>query len=298
MSHRPINELLDLADRKLDITYSRGILLSLLCMLLCVVLPALVHYVLQRCNHLETNFRGNKIPNSFGIVFLLITVPCISLARYTYLPGWKDAPLWSCGIIGFGILGLIDDVLGDKSIKGIRGHIMALLTKGKVTTGLVKFVGGGLLSLWLAKQHEVVLGVRMVESTLIIALCSNAMNLLDLRPGRACGAFLLTSGSLIGYWVVHGDNELIPLLLIFIPACRVWLLDSQVKCMLGDAGSNLLGAALGIGIVFSPCTDLWRHGTFVALILFHILTERYSLSKLIAANPILRFTDSLFGERE
>src|SRR5260370_41161378 len=55
-------------------------------------------------------------------------------------------------LVVFGLVGLADDLWGDRSIGGFRGHLRQLVEHGRVTTGLVKLaVGGGgalMLGLW------------------------------------------------------------------------------------------------------------------------------------------------------
>ena len=46
------------------------------------------------------------------------------------------------GTLGFGFIGLLDDLVGATSTKGFKGHLGAL-RHGNVTTGLVKLVWGG-----------------------------------------------------------------------------------------------------------------------------------------------------------
>src|SRR5262249_2132501 len=129
-------------------------------------------------------------------------------------------------------VGLADDLWGDRTAGGFRGHLRQLVEKGRVTTGLIKLaVGGGAslaLGLWLAGGAAPLLlrgvlepaapssasrpplpdlaprpppawlgGLEVLASALVIALCANTVNLLDLRPLRALkgfglGALLLT----------------------------------------------------------------------------------------------------------
>ena len=305
LGHRPLNELLDQADAWLksnpELAFfsgnARGLFIAALCLLLTMLVLPTVTWMLRRTKHLELNYRGNSIPNSFGVAFLFISIPCIYMMQYLYLPGWQECVTWYVGLTSFALLGLLDDLWGDKSIKGLRGHVMALFTQQKITTGFIKAIGGGLLALWIARQHEAFLSGHAVESACVIALSANAFNLLDLRPGRSCGIFLLSAGSLIYYWVKRGEVSILPLSLIWVPAWPIWQRDASAKVMLGDTGSNLIGAAFGMGIVFSPSSYFVRHGVLLVLVLFHLMTERYSLTKLIEKNRVLRFADSLLGER-
>ena len=61
---------------------------------------------------------------------------------------------------------------------------------------------------------------------------------------------------------------------------------------MGDTGSNVLGISIGILIVFGYSINI-RIGWLVFLIFIHILTEKYSLTKLIENNKVLNFIDKL-----
>ena len=62
--------------------------------------------------------------------------------------------------------------------------------------------------------------------------------------------------------------------------------------MLGDAGSNALGAALGYGVVVGV-GEGWRWGVLAVLALLNIASERVSFSRVIDAVPPLRWADRL-----
>ena len=62
--------------------------------------------------------------------------------------------------------------------------------------------------------------------------------------------------------------------------------------MMGDAGSNVLGISIGIFMAFGYSMNV-KIGWLVFLVLIHILTEKYSLTKIIEKNKVLNFLDRL-----
>jgi UDP-N-acetylmuramyl pentapeptide phosphotransferase/UDP-N-acetylglucosamine-1-phosphate transferase len=189
-------------------------------------------------------------------------------------------------VLGFGFLGLLDDVVGDGDRRGLRGHVGAAL-HGQVTTGFVKLVGGIVVAYWAVAGAEVLDSLR---GALVIAATANLGNLFDRAPGRtikvsivgvavvfACG---LTLGSAIGMLIVvaAGVGVLVP--------------DLRERCMLGDTGSNVLGAAVGWGLVAA----LEPRGQWIALavvVALNLLSEKVSFSRVIDATPPLRWFDRL-----
>src|SRR5205823_3537568 len=128
------------------------------------------------------------IPVGYGLVILLWSSAALAVLTRA-LPGHRsETAAYFAVVVGFGGLGFLDDWFGDRSATGIRGHIRAL-TRGKVTTGLVKAVGGLALGLLVARFVQRQSWPDAVLNGLVIALAANSVNLLDLRPGRACAAF-------------------------------------------------------------------------------------------------------------
>jgi hypothetical protein len=165
-----------------------------------------------------------------------------------------------------------------------------------MTTGLIKMVGGATLGFaipWIALHHSWPLSLLEGAG---IALCANAFNLLDLKPGRAGAVFLLIGACLVWLgWSVAGN--LPPLLYVLIPALVVDVLDARGLVMLGDTGSNLIGAALGLELVIQLDNVASEAALVLLLVAFHILAERRSLSKIIESNRFLRTVDSWTGLR-
>jgi hypothetical protein len=121
------------------------------------------------------------------------------------------------------------------------------------------------------------LATRKVSGALLVGLGANFMNQLDTRPGRALKAYLVGS------------------LLVGAPArSAVFLLpyDLREMAMLGDAGSNALGAMLGLSSV-DRLTGRSRWLAIGALAGLTLLGERRSLGELIERTPGLRTLDRL-----
>ena len=87
-------------------------------------------------------------------------------------------------VFGFGFLGLIDDLAAVGEDRGFKGHLGAL-REGRVTTGLLKLVGGA-GGRGRARGHARASSraARSSSTPLLIALAANLGNLLDRAPGR------------------------------------------------------------------------------------------------------------------
>jgi hypothetical protein len=163
-------------------------------------------------------------------------------------------------------LGLADDLWSGPE-RGLRAHLRA-----GATTGTLKLVGIPLWALWRT---------RSPTGAVLVALCANVLNQLDTRPGRALKAFLL--GSLLLRGAPRGALAVAVLLTPY---------DHREMAMLGDAGSNALGAVLGLHSV-RRLTGPRRLGAIGALVGLTVLADRRSLGELIESTPILRSLDAL-----
>lgn len=191
-------------------------------------------------------------------------------------------------IMTMGAVGLIDDLIGNRTTLGLRGHLRLLL-KGKLTTGGLKALVGGLISLLVSS----LLSFNMKEiilNTLILALFTNFLNLLDLRPGRAIKGFLFIST----IFIFTGLLEEVKTILISFMAYTVAYLPQDIrgKSMMGDVGSNSLGIILGIVTIINYKLYI-RYIVLGLLVLIHLVTEKYSLSEIIEKNFLLKFLDEL-----
>lgn len=248
--------------------------------------------MITRTGFVRPNFKNNPIPVSAGVIFPVSLV----LSYIPLLLVWPENQLLKAFIYIFVVtfasfLGLIDDFWGSREISGLKGHLGSLL-KGKMTTGGLKALWGGVLSLVVALISGPLIYIPV--NALLLALSINAINLLDLRPGRAGKVFIL--GALVFGIIGRQHVEIILLALTFGSICAFLPLDLKARTMMGDAGSNALGAALGLMAIWLLGLEA-RVILLVFLILFHLVTEKYSLTRLIAKNRVLNFLDMLGREK-
>ncbi len=243
--------------------------------------------MLQDAGSVRKNYLGNDIPVSVGLSFPLAMM--LVLLVYALLGFYQNSYHWFIlGLISISFLGFIDDMLGQRDTLGFKGHFGALF-RGRLTTGGLKAVGGGVIALFLA---VFIAGEwwNIILNTLIIALFTNMMNLLDLRPGRAVKGFLIFLLAITIIATGRMDYLLLtPLLgvvLCYFPQ------DLRARAMMGDAGSNVLGLSLGFLVVTSLSLTA-RLGFLVFLLAMHIYTEKFSLTNTIENNVLLRTIDQL-----
>jgi glycosyl transferase family 2 len=163
-------------------------------------------------------------------------------------------------------IGLADDLWSGPE-RGFREHLRA-----GATTGTLKLVGIPLWALWRT---------RSPSGAVLVALSANLLNQLDTRPGRALKAFLLAS-----LLLRNTPRDALAVAVLLAPY------DHREMTMLGDAGSNALGAVLGLGSV-RRLTGLRRIGAIGALAALTALADRRSLGELIESTPGLRDLDAL-----
>lgn len=277
----------------------RAALPFLLALAIAVLLAQPILSALRAAGHTRPNYRSRELPFPFGVLILiaapLALAPLVLIERiaHTTILYPQLIPV-SVYVLGVACLGLIDDTLGDPSgvaagPRGWRGHGEAAL-RGELSTGTVKAVGSLGLALLVTDYANPSIG-RWLLAAAVLVLATNTLNLLDLRPGRALKAFVL-----IGAGLTIGVRELRPLwtLGLFVGAALVaGVYDLRERAMLGDTGSNLLGALAGLWLVIT----LGQTGQLITLALLVIVTvygELRSISELVARVPLLRELDS-FG---
>lgn len=159
-------------------------------------------------------------------------------------------------------IGLADDLLAGPE-RGVRTHLRAGMTTGTLKAVAIPLYG-------LART-------RSVSGALLVALAANFLNQLDTRPGRALKAYLAVAP------LVRAP---------LVPAVLVAPYDLREMTMLGDAGSNALGALLGLSSV-DRFTGRGRKVAIAALAGLNLLGETRSFNELIDGSPFLSCLDRL-----
>ncbi len=236
----------------------------------------------------RTNFRGNRIPAIAGVVVVLIAAAgslvllavSESIDSEVSFAGFQAAA-------GFGVLGLLDDLGADSSGGGFRGHLRAL-RRGKVTTGLLKMGGGGLVAAMTAGLITSGGVAGWVRDTLFIALAANLANLFDRAPARTTKVAVLVFVGLAASTALAPEVAIAALVVGAAAGLAPFELGEHL--MQGDTGVNVIGALLAVSaVVVTPPVGLWIALVVVAGL--NVLSEKVSFSKVIAANPVLRAID-------
>jgi len=177
------------------------------------------------------------------------------------LVGWLAGARRDTAVTAIAALGLADDVWSGEE-RGIRAHLEA----GR-TTGVLKLAGIPVVG---------IAATRSLSGGLLVAGCANLMNQLDTKPGRALKAYLaaaLLLGAPLGFAIL-----LLPY-------------DLRERVMLGDAGSNALGAMLGLNSV-ERIHGWGRWAAVAAVTGVNLFGERRSLGALIERTPVLSELDA------
>jgi hypothetical protein len=186
-----------------------------------------------------------------------------------------------------GAAGLADDLAG-AGPRGLRAHVASLL-RGRPTTGILKLAVGVAAGVILA----VMLGggaVRMAAAAVLMAACANVWNALDVAPGRALkwGAVVLA----LLLPVTWGDPAGLVVGATVGSAVGLLPFDLLERGMLGDAGSNPLGLAVGFGLAAGLPTPGVVIAAAAALAL-QVVAETVTISRVVEVVPLLRWFDGL-----
>lgn len=242
---------------------------------------------------LRRNHRGVPVPTGLGIAVLLgigaglgLVAVVHAIDPHALTPAValvSSAEVAFLGF-GFGLLGLYDDI-SEQPERGWRSHVPALL-HGRLTPGALKLVGGASLALIVGATVSTSLGWAFAHAA-IIALMANLFNGLDVRPGRAVKVYLVAAVPL----TILGKFLLVPLAATLGAVAAFGAFDLRERAMLGDAGSNAIGAILG-GAIIAVSPPAWlRLGLLALLVALTAVAEGPTLSAWIDRIGPLRAFD-------
>ena len=244
----------------------------------------------------RANYRDQMLPTAGGLLVVLAVVAVegarvglgtVGVGTRPALDGTRPLVLLVC--VGFGLLGLLDDLLASGEDRGFGGHLRAL-SRGHVTTGLIKLVGGGALALVIAAAPGIEGRAQVFADAAVIALAANLGNLLDRQPGRALKVGIV---AWIPLAIIAGSDAfgvaMAPVIGAFLATFPD---DLGERLMLGDAGANVLGAVLGLGVVLETAGST-RVVVLCVLVALNLASEWVSFGRVIHRVGFLRRIDEL-----
>jgi UDP-GlcNAc:undecaprenyl-phosphate/decaprenyl-phosphate GlcNAc-1-phosphate transferase len=244
------------------------------------------------------NYRGRPVPVVLGVSLgVALAAPGLAVLVVFAVGGHGGLAhagrlllLLAGGATVF-MAGIYDDLRPGQA-RGLTGHLRQL-ARGKLTAGGVKLLAG-VAGAALASMAVGVAGWALLLGVPAAAGATNAVNLQDVAPGRALKAFLAavvvltvaswrSDGAVVEAAGLGGALALLPL-------------DLGERAMLGDAGANLLGYLVGVGLLAS--LPAWGLGVALAVVLMlHVAAETVTLSRIIRATPPLRWLDDVGREQ-
>lgn len=262
----------------------------------CLRFPVL--RFLTRYEITARNYKGRTIPTAAGIyLWLSFNIFIVFLSLFHPIQFALQIGVWlvfssSMTIVFF--VGWLDDTIGENDVKGMSGHVRFFRETKTMTTGLLKAVTVVIVSFWSViyvhvHVHEEQF-VWLAVQWFLIVLLTNSLNLMDLRPGRALKSSLLLITVLL--FCAHDSQYISFLFPLIIGILALLPEDLKAKAMIGDAGANLIGYA--IGFCYAISAPYWLLTLVLSLaIALHITAERTSISLLIARNRLLNWLDEV-----
>jgi len=262
-----------------------GIILVIITFFLTKLIMTPLKVLLISSGAVRKNYQGKDIPIGLGLVLLFGIIP--SFFIYGIIRKDENTFLIMLVLTLTLLVGLIDDLLGNHSVKGLKGHLLKLFIKKELTSGSLKAIFISVISLLVALYYWENT-ILFVLNFVILILTTNSFNLFDVRPGRAIKVYFLAYGLIS----IFSPQNTFYLGLIFTGLIAYAPLDFRGKGMLGDTGSNFLGMAVGLALIFN-LAFISKVVAAILLIVLHFYTEKKSLTELIEKIFILRLIDNL-----
>ncbi|HOJ77514.1 MAG TPA: phospho-N-acetylmuramoyl-pentapeptide-transferase [Bacillota bacterium] len=252
---------------------------------------------------LRLNYRDEEIPAVGGLIFTVLLPFTVGLGMLLNIKSFTNlnSVLFLFMVIGMSFLGFVDDLIGTNEYKGFKGHFKALLFEKKLTTGGFKAIFGALIAMVFAISTAKLYDAGfftwwiILSSFLFVVLGANTINIFDLRPGRAGKVFIIAFLLIIAF-----SKDLESYIGLFVPILAIMLyylrFDLKARIMLGDVGSNVLGATLGMMMAWM-LTDFGKIIALIILVAIQVIAEKYSFTALIEKYGWLRYLDEL-GRRK
>lgn len=240
----------------------------------------------------KKNYKGILVPYSGGTIiffsliasfFIFFKTDRISIIKFFYFTAISFVVY---------LTGMVDDILGDGKIKGVKNNILSLI-KWTFSTGIIKAIVIFSTSLFI---HYFFNEEYWYLKGIITAFTANLFNLMDLRPGRCIKLYFIISAFLY-FGFLRWTGELY--FMLFTILIGYYYFEAYGYSMLGDSGSNLIGFLVGLMQSEMLATGLLPLViNMVLLLLIQIILDRWSLTKIIESNYWVDYLDRFFTERQ
>jgi hypothetical protein len=240
----------------------------------------------------RTNVNKREVPVVLGFGILFGTVGgafalVFSISVFDDAPvGRVSASLVVAIVVVMFAAGIFDDLRGDERARGFRGH-MTSAGAGRLTGGVVKVAAGGVAGALAAIPAD---GAgHKIEVFLLVGLTANLFNLLDRAPGRALKvAFLF----FVPLMVLGPAAHVVGVAGLGGAAVAVTSADLRERAMLGDAGANPIGAAIGLALAYS-LDEPFRLVAVLVIGALNFASERVSFSRVVDSTAWLKALDRI-----
>jgi UDP-GlcNAc:undecaprenyl-phosphate GlcNAc-1-phosphate transferase len=247
------------------------------------------------------NYRGATVPVGAGVLLTVAVLTAeavlvvVDAIRRHHAIDIGPTILVVVTALGFGLLGLVDDLAATGDERGFVGHIRALAA-GRLTTGGLKLIGGGLLALVVCGAARTDgIGPLLIDASLV-SLAANLGNLFDRAPGRAIKFGTIALVAVLLMASIADRSQLTGVAMVLGAALGLLLFDLREELMLGDAGSNVIGATVGLALVLT-CGLATRVAVLAVVVALNLASERVSFGRVIDDVAALRFVDRLGRRR-
>jgi len=160
------------------------------------------------------------------------------------------------------------------------------LASGRLTAGALKLTGGAIIAFVVGASLSRSIGWA-VASAATIALMANTFNALDVRPERAAKFYIVAAVPM----TILGKYLQVPLSATLGAVAAFAAFDLRERAMLGDAGSNAIGAILGGAIIAVDPPAWFRLALLAFLLALTAVAEGPTLSGWIDRIGPLRALD-------
>ncbi|WP_353892358.1 hypothetical protein PRVXH_001703 [Proteinivorax hydrogeniformans] len=223
------------------------------------------------------NYRGQHLAVALGMLILLSMLVGELIEVALFASNGLDLLFVYTAVFLFGY---IDDISNDKTNKGFKGHTKAFL-KGNLTSGFLKACGIPLILLIYITRFSLLAIIEVIFLSMLV----NLFNFLDLRPGRCQKVFIFSFLPLTLLTSNPQDYFILGVIMVTL------YLDLTELSVLGDGGSNLLGALVALKVLNLPIgIKLFIY--FIVLVMT-IIGEKYSYNRLISKSKLLSFIDQI-----